>query len=84
MSLFHLTNLSYSSYSSYSIGAYILSFLVVMETKIIFSNIYNCLNVKILTDIVSEHCLELNLLQLSHSMFCKNIAHLAAAREQHT
>ena len=26
---------------------------------------------------------ELNLLQFSHSMFCKNIAHLAVAREHH-
>ena len=29
-----------------------------------------------------EHCLKLNLLQLSHSMFCKNIARLAVARER--
>ena len=29
-----------------------------------------------------EHCLKLNLLQLSHNMFCKNIARLAVARER--
>ena len=31
-----------------------------------------------------EHCLKSNLLQLSYSMFCKNIAGLAVAREHHT
>ena len=61
-----------------------LSFLVAMETKIIFSNIYNNQNINILRNIVREHCLELNLLQLSHGMFCKNIARLAIAREHHT
>ena len=29
-----------------------------------------------------EHCLKLNLQQLSHSMFYKNIARLAIARER--
>ena len=31
-----------------------------------------------------EHCLKSNLLQLSHSMFCKNVARLAVARGCHT
>ena len=60
-----------------------LSFSVAMETKIIFSSIYNGLNINILIDIIREHCSELNLLQLSHNMFCKNIASLAVAREHH-
>ena len=61
-----------------------LSFSVAMETKIIFLNIHNYQNINILTNIIREHCSELNLLQLSHSMFCKNIAHLAVARGHHT
>ena len=60
-----------------------LSFFVAMETIIIFSNIYNFKTFNILTDIIREHCSESNLLQLSHSMFCKNIARLAVAREHH-
>ena len=32
----------------------------------------------------SENCLRLNLLQLSHSMFCKNVACLAVAMGCHT
>ena len=60
-----------------------LSFLVAMETKIIFSSIYNGSNINILIDIIREHCSELNLLQLFHSMFCTNIASLAVAREHH-
>ena len=60
-----------------------LSFLVAMETKIIFLSIHNCQNINILTDIIREHCSELNLLQLSHSMSCKNIARLPVAREHH-
>ena len=59
-----------------------LSFSVAMETKIIFSSISNGLNINILIDIIREHCSELNLLQLSHNMFCKNIASLAVARER--
>ena len=35
------------------------------------------------TDMLWESCLEFNLEQLSHSMFCKNIACLAVAREHH-
>ncbi len=27
-----------------------------------------------------EHCLQLNLLQFSHSVFCKNVGRLAVAR----
>ena len=61
-----------------------LSFSVAMETKIIFLNVHNFLNINILTDVIREHCSELNLLQLSHSMFCKNIARLAVARGHHT
>ena len=57
-----------------------LSFSVAMETKIIFSNIHNHENINILKNIVWEYCSKLNLLQLSHSMFCKNIARLAVAR----
>ena len=30
---------------------------------------------------IKEHCLKSNLLQLSHNMFCKNVARLAVARE---
>ena len=59
-----------------------LSFLVAMETKIIFLNIYNNYNIDILINIIREHCSELNMLQLSHSMSCKNIARLAVARER--
>ena len=59
-----------------------LSLLVAMETKIIFLIIYNGYNINILTDMVNEHCLESNLLQFSYSMFCKNIARLAVARER--
>ena len=33
------------------------------------------------TDMLWESCSEFNLEQLSHSMFCKNIAHLAVAME---
>ena len=47
-----------------------LSFLVAMETKIIFSNIYNDLNINILRNIVREHCSKSNLLQLSKTRFC--------------
>ena len=61
-----------------------LSFLVAMETKIVFLNIYNCQNINILTDIIRKRCSGLNLQQLSHSMFCKDIARLAIAREHHT
>ena len=61
-----------------------LSLLVAMETKIIFLIIHNGYNINILTDMAKEHCLESNLLQLSHSMFCKNIARLAVARGCHT
>ena len=60
-----------------------LSFLVAMETKIVFLNIYNCQNINILTDIIRKCCSGLNLQQLSHNMFCKNIARLAVAREQY-
>ena len=60
-----------------------LSFLVAMETKIIFLNIHNNKNIDILKNIIREHCSELDLLQLSHSMSCKNIARLAVAREHH-
>ena len=35
-------------------------------------------------DFFREHCLKKNLLQLSHSMFCKNVARLAVARGCHT
>ena len=38
-----------------------LSFSVAMETKIIFSNIYNCQNIKILTNIIREYHSELSL-----------------------
>ena len=41
-----------------------------------------CIN--ILRHFLREHSLELNLLQLSHSMFCKNVACLAVARGCHT
>ena len=34
------------------------------------------------TDMLWESCLEFNLEQLSHSMFCKNIARLAVAMER--
>ena len=61
-----------------------LSFSVAMETKIFFLNIRNNQNINILTNIIREHCSELNLLKLSHSMFCKNIARLAVARGHHT
>ena len=61
-----------------------LSFLVAMETKIIFLNNLNCLNINIFTNVMREHRSELDLQQLSHSMFCKNIASLAVAREHHT
>ena len=60
-----------------------LSLLVAIETKIIFLIIHNGYNINILTDTIREYCLKLNLLQLSHSMFCKNIACLAVAREHH-
>ena len=33
------------------------------------------------TDMLWESCLEFNFEQLSHSMFCKNIASLAVAKE---
>ena len=33
------------------------------------------------TDMLWESCLEFNLEQLSHSMFCKNIAHFSVAME---
>ena len=60
-----------------------LSFLAAMETMIIFSNTRNCLNINIFTHVMREHCSKLDLQQLSHSMFCKNIARLAVAREHH-
>ena len=60
-----------------------LSFSVAMETKNIFLNVYNNYNIDILINIIREHCSELDLLQLSHSMSCKNIARLAIAREHH-
>ena len=66
-----------------SIDACALSFLVAMETKKFFLSIYHSENINILIDIIREHCSKLNLLQLSHSMFCKNIASLAVAREHH-
>ena len=39
-------------------------------------------NNNILRNFLREHCLKSNLQQLSHSMFCKNIARLAVARER--
>ena len=60
-----------------------LSFLVAVETKIIFSSIYYCQDIIILTEMIREHCSELDLLQLSHSIFFKNIARLAVARERY-
>ena len=33
--------------------------------------------------IVQENCSKLNLLQLSHSILCKNIAHLAIAKKHY-
>ena len=51
---------------------YSLLYSIAMETNFhVFS-----LNINILRDFLKEHCLNLNLLQLSHSMFCKNIARL--------
>ena len=46
-----------------------LSFLVAMETKIIFSSVYIGSNINISIDLIREHCSELNLLQLSHTLF---------------
>merc|ERR1711942_19999 len=45
---------------------------------------YFCLNINILRNFLREHFFKLNLLQLSHSMFCKNVARLAVARGCHT
>ena len=56
-----------------------LSFLVAMETKTIFLNSHNCYDINIFTNVMKEHCLKIDLQQLSHSMFCKNIARLAVA-----
>ena len=42
------------------------------------------LGILILKDLFREHCLKLDLLQLSQSMFCKNGARLAVARGCHT
>ena len=47
-------------------------------------SIYSRQNINILRDFLREHCLKLNLLQFSHSMFCKNVARLAVARGCHT
>ena len=45
-------------------------------------SMYSRQNINILRNFLREHCLKLNLLQLSHNMFCKNIACLAVARER--
>ena len=60
-----------------------LSFLVAMKTKIIFLNIYDFQSINILTAIIREHCSGSIFQRLSHSMFCKNIARLAIAKEHH-
>ena len=57
-----------------------LSFLLPQKLKLFFRIFVTA----ILTDIIREHCSKLNLLQLSHSMFCKNVARLAVARGCHT
>ena len=44
--------------------------------------LYSRQNVDILKNFLKEHCLKSNLLQLSHNMFCKNVARLAIARER--
>ena len=41
------------------------SFLVAMETKIVFQNVYNCGDINILKDTIREYCSKSNLLQLS-------------------
>ena len=43
-------------------------------------SMYFCQNISILRNFLREHFLKLNLLQLSKSMFCKNVAYLAVAR----
>ena len=45
-------------------------------------SMYSRKNINILRNFFREHCLKSNLQQLSHSMFCKNIACLAVARER--
>ena len=48
------------------------------------NNVYFFISAKLAifaTDMLWESCLEFNLEQLSHSMFCKNIAHLASIHE---
>ena len=40
--------------------------------------------INILRDLFKEHCLKLNLLQVFHSMFCKNVARLVVAMGCHT
>ena len=45
-------------------------------------SMYSRQNINILRDFFREHCLKSNLLQLSHCMFCKNVARLAVARER--
>ena len=45
-------------------------------------SMYSRKNINILRNFFREHCLKSNLQQLSHSMFCKNIARLAVARER--
>ena len=45
-------------------------------------NIFSCIPAKISVfckKIVREHCLKSNFLQLSHNMFCKNVARSAVA-----
>ena len=48
--------------------------------KCISMNSHQIIN--ILKKFLREYCSKSNMLQLSHNMFCKNIAHLAVAREQ--
>ena len=45
-------------------------------------SMYSRQNINTLRNFLREHCLELNLLQLSHNMFCKNITCLVVARER--
>ena len=47
-------------------------------------SMYSRQNINTLRNFLRDHCLKLNLLQLSHSMFCKNVARLAVAKGCHT
>ena len=68
---------------SCSIDAGVPEFFGCYGNQNYFFNSHNCYNMNIFTNVIKEHCLKSNLQQLSYSMYCKNIACLAVAREHH-